>query len=55
MIARYSKNGWSIEFSMTWTQSLFKRIGYVKRKATTAKVPISPGFANAVDLPGENK
>ena len=26
-------NGGNIEFSMTWAQSIFKRIGYVKRKA----------------------
>ena len=33
---------------MTWAQSIFKRIGFVKRKATTAKVPISPGFVKEI-------
>lgn len=42
------ENGGSIVFTMTWAQSLFKRIGYVKRKATTAKVPISPGFVKEI-------
>ena len=42
------ENEGNIEFSMTWTQSIFKRIGYVKRDATTAKVPISPGFVKEI-------
>ena len=42
------ENSGSFEFSMPWAQFLFKRIGYVKRKATTAKVPISPGFIKEI-------
>ena len=38
------ENGGKAEFSMTWVHSLFKRIGFVRHKATTAKVPISSGF-----------
>ena len=36
------------KLSMTWAQCLFKRIGYVKRKDTSAKVPISPGFIKEI-------
>ena len=42
------ENGGNIEFSFSWAQSMFNRIGYVKRKATTAKVPISPGFIKEI-------
>lgn len=44
------ENGGKIEFSMTWAQSIFKRIGFVKRKATTAKVPIAPGFVKEIGM-----
>ena len=36
------ENGGNIEFSMTWGQSIFKR------KETTAKVLISPGFVKEI-------
>ena len=44
------ENDGKIEFSMTWAQSFFKRIGFVKRKATTAKVPIAPGFVKEIGI-----
>ena len=30
----------SIKINATWAQSLFRRMGFVRRMATTAKVPI---------------
>ena len=43
-ITLLKENGGPIVFLINWAQSLFKRIGFVKRKATTAKVPNLPGF-----------
>ena len=40
--------GGSIELHQTWAQSIHRRLGFVKRKATTAKQPVSPGFVHEV-------
>lgn len=42
------ENGGKSEFSMMCVQSLFKRIGLVKRKATIAKALISSGFVKTI-------
>lgn len=40
--------GGSIEFSVGWCQSIFKRLNFVRRKATTAKPKIAPGLIDEV-------
>ena len=37
-----------LEFHYTWCQSIFRRIGFTKRQATTAKQPVSPGFLKEI-------
>ena len=44
------ENGRKSEFSMTCFQSLFKRIGLVKRKETIAKALISSGFVKTISF-----
>lgn len=38
------ENGGQINLDFSWCQSIFRRIGFTKRRATTAKQPVSPGF-----------
>ena len=38
------ENGGSLNLDFSWCQSIFRRIGFTKRRATTAKQPVSPGF-----------
>ena len=38
------EHGGSIDLHQTWGQSIHRRLGFVKRKATTSKQPASPGF-----------
>ena len=38
------EHGGSINLHQTWAQSIHRRLGFVKRKATTSKQPVSPGF-----------
>ena len=38
------EHGGSINLHQIWAQSIHRRLGFVKRKATTSKQPVSPGF-----------
>ena len=38
------ENGGSSNLDFSWCQSIFRRIGFTKRQATSAKQPVSPGF-----------
>ena len=38
------EHGGSIDLYQTWVQSIHRSLGYVKRKATISKQPVSPGF-----------
>ena len=38
------ENGGTITLGIKWCESISKRLGYIKRKATTAKPLIAPGF-----------
>ena len=42
------ENGGKLEFHYTWCQSIFRRLGFSKRRATTAKQPVSPGFLREI-------
>ena len=42
------ENGGILEFHQTWCQSIFRRLGFSKRRATTAKQPVSPGFLKEI-------
>ena len=42
------EHGRSIDLQQTWAQSIHRRLGFVKRKATTSKQPVSPGFIHEV-------
>ena len=42
------EHGGSIDLHQTWAQSIHRRLGFVKRKATTSKQPVSPGFIHEV-------
>ena len=42
------ENGGSIELHQSWAQSIFRRLGYVKRRATTAKQPVAPGLIQEI-------
>ena len=42
------ENGGNLELNYTWCQLIFRRLGYTKRKATTAKQPISPGILREI-------
>ena len=44
------ENGGTIEFGRKWCESMFKRLGYVKRKSTTAKPIIAPGLIPEIGL-----
>ena len=44
------ENGGSIELGKKWCESISKRLGYVKMKATTAKPIIVPGLAKEIGL-----
>ena len=38
------ENGGSLNLDFPWCQSIFRKIGFTKRLATTAKQPVSPDF-----------
>ena len=42
--------GGSTDLHQTWAQSIHRRLGFVKRKATTSKQPFSPGFIHEVSF-----
>ena len=42
------EHGGLIDLHKTWAQSIHRRLGFVKRKATTSKQPVSPGFIHEV-------
>ena len=42
------ENGGILEFHQTWCQSIFRRLGFSKRRATTAKQPVSRGFLKEI-------
>ena len=42
------EHGGSIDLHQTWAQSIHRRLGFVKRKVTTSKQPVSPGFIHEV-------
>ena len=46
--ALLKEHGGSIDLHQTWAQSIHRRSGFVKRKATTYKQPVSPGFIHEV-------
>ena len=41
-------NTTSIDLHQTCAQSIHRRLGFLKRKATTSKQPVSPGFIHEV-------
>jgi len=44
------ENGGSIELGTKWCESISKRLGYVRRKATTSKPIIAPGLIKEIGL-----
>ena len=44
------ENGGSTELGKKWCESISKRLGYVKRKAATAKPIIAPGLVKEIGL-----
>ena len=38
------EHGGSIDLHQTWAQTIHRKLGFVKRKATTSTQPVSPGF-----------
>ena len=42
------EHGGSIDLHQTWAQSIHRRLGFVMRKATTSKQPVSPSFIHEV-------
>ena len=38
------ENGGSLNLDFSWCQSIFRKIGFTKRRATAAKQPVSPDF-----------
>ena len=42
------RHGGSIDLHQMWAQSIHRRLGFAKRKATTSKQPVSPGFIHEV-------
>ena len=38
------ENGYTVEFTVGWCQSIFKRLNFVRRKSTTAKPLIAPSL-----------
>ena len=45
-----SENGGNISLSWKWCESVFRRMNFVNRKATTAKATIAPGLIREVGL-----
>ena len=44
------ENGDRLELLYTWCQSIFRRIAFTKRRATTAKKPVAAGFLKDVSF-----
>jgi len=44
------ENGGTITLGIKWCESISKRLGYVKRKATTAKPLVAPGLIKEIGL-----
>ena len=42
------KNGVTVEFTVGWCQSIFKRLNFVRRKSATAKPMITPGLIKEI-------
>ena len=42
------ENGGMLEFHPTWCQSIFRRLGFSKRRATTSKQSMSRGFLKEI-------
>ena len=42
------ENGGILEITETWAQSITQRIGLVRRKSTTCKQPMSPGYIREI-------
>ena len=41
-------NGGNIDLSISWAQSIHKRLGFTRRKHTTCKQPVSPGLLKEI-------
>ena len=48
--ALLKENGVTITLGIKWCESISKRLGYVKRKATTARPLIAPGLIKEIGL-----
>ena len=44
------ENSGSLNLDFSWCQSIFRRIGFTRRRATAAKQPMSPGFLKEMGL-----
>ena len=42
------ENGGILEITETWAQSITRRLGLVRRKSTTCKQPMSPGYTREI-------
>ena len=42
------ENGRNIDLTTSWARSIHQRLGFVHRKFTTCKQPVSPGFLKEV-------
>ena len=42
------ENGGILEITETWAQSITRRLGLVRRKSTTCKQPMSPGYIREI-------
>ena len=45
------ENGGSLNLDFSWCQSIFRRIGFTKRRATTAKQPVSSSLLKEMGFP----
>ena len=43
-LSLFKECGGSLELSYTWCKSIFRRIGFTKRRVTTAKQSVAPSF-----------
>ena len=43
-------NGGNIDLTISWARSIHQRFGFVRRRFTTCKQPVSPGFLKEVGV-----
>ena len=49
--ALLKENGGNIDLTTSRADSIHQRLGFVRRKVTTCKQPVSPGFLKEVGFP----